>query len=201
MRWLCDEKAREGHVVGVPERRVLIKMEETAMFAGGCFWCMVHPFDEVPGVHRVISGYTGGLIENPRYEDVCSGKTGHVEAVEITFDPDRVSYGQLLDMFWRQIDPTDDGGQFYDRGSSYRPVIFYVNERQRREAEESKGRLAASGRFSSPIVVDVRPATKFYPAEDYHQNFYRTHAAHYRQYRQASGRDLFLDRYWSDNRK
>ncbi len=171
-------------------------MQEKATFAGGCFWCMVHPFDEVLGVGEVISGYTGGVHENPTYEDVCSGQTGHVEAVQITFDSNQVSYGQLLDIFWRQIDPTDSGGQFNDRGSSYRPVIFYHNERQRQEAEQSKARLEASRRFPGPIVVDVRPATRFYPAEDYHQNFYRTHEVHYRGYRQSSGRDIFLGQFW-----
>ena len=172
---------------------------ETATFAGGCFWCMVHPFDEVSGVKQVISGYTGGVSENPRYEDVCSGKTGHVEAVELTFDSSEISYGQLLDIFWHQIDPMDNGGQFYDRGSSYRPIIFYHNEAQHREAEESKARLAQSGRFPHPIVVDIKPTTTFYPAEDYHQNFYRTHDTHYRQYRQSSGRDIFLSKFWGDN--
>ena len=157
---------------------------------------MVHPFDEIPGVIEVTSGYTGGTTVNPTYEQVCSGTTGHCEAVQITFEAHQVSYGALLERFWQQIDPTDSGGQFYDRGSSYRPAIFYHNAAQKRQAEESKVLLDGSGRFPAPITVDILPAGPFYVAEDYHQGFYRTHSEHYQRYRRASGRDLFLARFW-----
>ncbi|MCY0880024.1 MAG: peptide-methionine (S)-S-oxide reductase MsrA [Firmicutes bacterium] len=170
--------------------------EEKATFAGGCFWCMVHPFDQLPGVKRVVSGYTGGHTVNPTYEEVCSHTTGHREAVEITFDPEVTSYRELLEVFWRQIDPTDPDGQFFDRGSSYRTAIYYHSEDQRRAAEESRQALARSGRFSKPIVTEILPAQPFYPAEDYHQNFYVTHPDHYQRYRRASGRDEFIQRHW-----
>lgn len=174
-------------------------MEEKATFAGGCFWCMVHPFDTLPGVIRVISGYTGGRTENPTYEEVCSETTGHMEAVEVIFDPGRIGYPALLDAFWRQIDPTDPDGQFADRGSSYRSAIFYHNETQRALAEASKAALAESGRFSRPIATAILPAGPFYPAEDYHQDFYRKNPSHYQRYRGGSGRDRFLQRVWSSN--
>ncbi|WP_053958950.1 peptide-methionine (S)-S-oxide reductase MsrA [Sulfobacillus thermosulfidooxidans] len=167
-----------------------------ATFAGGCFWCMVHPFDQMPGVLEVVSGYTGGTTANPTYEEVCSGTTGHYEAVQITFDPRKITYDQLLEAFWRQIDPTDNQGQFYDRGPSYRPAIFYHNAQQRELAEQSKARLKASGRFPAPIVVPILPAGQFYPAEAYHQDFYQTHPEHYQRYRRASGRDIFLAQFW-----
>ncbi|MCY0898073.1 MAG: peptide-methionine (S)-S-oxide reductase MsrA [Firmicutes bacterium] len=172
--------------------------EEKATFAGGCFWCMVHPFDQLPGVRRVVSGYTGGHTVNPTYEDVCSHTTGHREAVEITFDPELISYRQLLDIFWRQIDPTDPDGQFVDRGPSYRTAIFYHSPEQQQAAQESLKKLNESGRFAHTIVTEILPAQPFYPAEDYHQNFYLTHPAHYQRYRAASGRDQFIQRYWSD---
>jgi peptide-methionine (S)-S-oxide reductase len=167
-----------------------------ATFAGGCFWCMVHPFDEEPGVLRVISGYTGGTVPHPTYEQVTAGGTGHREAVDITFDPTRISYARLLDIFWRQIDPTDPGGQFYDRGPSYRTAIFYHSESQRQQAVASKAALAASGRFDRPIVTEILAAGPFYPAEAYHQDYYRKHAQHYSRYRLLSGRDAFLKTYW-----
>lgn len=167
-----------------------------ATFAGGCFWCMVHPFDTIPGVKAVVSGYTGGHVPHPTYAQVTSGTTGHREAVQITFDPAVVSYQALLDVFWRQIDPTDPDGQFVDRGPSYRTAIFYHDEHQRQLAEASKAALAASGRFSRPIVTEILPAGPFYPAEAYHQDFYRKSPDHYAQYRAGSGRDLFLARHW-----
>jgi len=170
---------------------------ELATFAGGCFWCMVSPFEERPGVISVVSGYTGGHKENPTYEEVCSGTTGHAEAVQITFDPDILPYEKLLDIFWRQIDPTDPGGQFFDRGSSYRTAIFYHNERQRLAAEASKRALEESGRFDRPIVTEIVPAGPFYPAEEYHQNFHRKNPLHYYRYRKGSGRDEFLARHWT----
>lgn len=168
-----------------------------ATFAGGCFWCMVSPFEERPGIIRVVSGYTGGHKPNPTYEEVCEGTTGHYEAVQITFDPDVISYGQLLDIFWRQIDPTDAEGQFHDRGPSYRPAIFYHDEEQRQEAEASKRKLQESGIFDKPIVVPILPATTFYPAEEYHQDYHKKNPLRYRLYRQGSGRDEFIERHWT----
>lgn len=172
--------------------------EALATFAGGCFWCMVHPFDEEPGVIRVVSGYTGGRTVNPTYEEVCSHTTGHREAVEIIYDPSVASYEALLERFWRQIDPTDAGGQFGDRGSSYRTAIYYHSEEQRLAAIASKQALEADGRFRAPIVTEILPAAPFYPAEEYHQDFYKTNAPHYTRYRKASGRDLFLTTHWRD---
>lgn len=171
---------------------------EKATFAGGCFWCMVKPFDQWPGIKRVISGYTGGHKEHPSYEEVKSGTTGHVEAVEITFDPEVISYSRLLEIFWQQIDPTDDGGQFHDRGSSYRTAIFYHTEKQREEAEASKQALELSGRFNKPIVTQILPATTFYPAEDYHQDFYNKNPDEYEMDRAKSGRDEFLKKHWNN---
>ncbi|GGJ11241.1 peptide methionine sulfoxide reductase MsrA [Alicyclobacillus cellulosilyticus] len=169
---------------------------ELATFAGGCFWCMVKPFDQWPGVIRVVSGYTGGHKENPTYEEVCSGTTGHVEAVQITFNPSVIPYEKLLEVFWRQIDPTDPDGQFVDRGPSYRTAIFYHTEAQRLAAEASKQALAASGRFDKPIVTPILPAGPFYPAEAYHQDFYKKNPEHYHAYRAASGRDEFIRKHW-----
>lgn len=169
---------------------------ELATFAGGCFWCMVKPFDQWEGVKHVVSGYTGGHKENPTYEEVCSHTTGHLEAVQITFDPNVISYSTLLDIFWRQIDPTDPGGQFYDRGESYKTAIFYHNEEQRMLAEASKSALEQSGRFDKPIVTEIRPAGPFYPAEEYHQDFYKKNPEHYYRYARASGREAFKQRVW-----
>ncbi|MBL0385779.1 peptide-methionine (S)-S-oxide reductase MsrA [Tumebacillus sp. ITR2] len=170
---------------------------EKATFAGGCFWCMVTPFEEMPGIHGIVSGYTGGHTENPTYEEVCSETTGHAEAVQITFDPEVFPYQKLLDLFWRQIDPTDAGGQFYDRGESYRTAIFTHNEEQKRLAEESKRELAESGRFDKPIATQIVPAGVFYPAEEYHQGYHKKNPTHYKRYRTGSGRDAFIDRHWS----
>lgn len=169
---------------------------ELATFAGGCFWCMVKPFADLPGVLKVVSGYTGGHTESPTYEEVCRHTTGHREAVQVTFDPSRSSYGDLLDVFWRQIDPTDPGGQFHDRGAPYRTAVFYHREEQRRLAEASKQRLTESGKFDRPIVTEILPASTFYPAEEYHQDYHRLHPVHYRNYRLGSGRAAFLDRHW-----
>lgn len=173
---------------------------QRAIFAGGCFWCMEPPFDKLEGVSEVISGYTGGQVPNPTYEQVTAGGTGHVEAVEIHYDPQLISYEQLLYVFWRQINPTDDGGQFVDRGDHYRSAIFYLNDEQRLLAEQSKAELAASGVFSSPIVTSILPAGPFYPAEEYHQNYYKKNPLRYRYYRSSSGRDRFLDRVWGRER-
>lgn len=169
---------------------------ELATFAGGCFWCMVTPFNELPGIKRVVSGYTGGHKENPSYEEVCSGTTGHTEAVQIEFDPDIFPYEKLVDLFWKQIDPTDPDGQFADRGPSYRAAIFYHNEEQKRIAEESKRRLDESGIFDKPVVTEIVPATVFYPAEEYHQDFYRKNPFRYKTYRKGSGRDAFIEKHW-----
>ncbi|SDI12355.1 peptide-methionine (S)-S-oxide reductase MsrA [Desulfosporosinus hippei] len=169
---------------------------QLATFAGGCFWCMVKPFEELPGVAKVEAGYTGGSVENPTYEDVCSKKTGHFEAVQITFDPLLVSYHRLLDTYWKQIDPTNPMGQFVDLGHAYRTAIFYHNEEQRNLAERSKMDIDESKRFKKPIVTEILPAVKFYPAEEYHQSYYKKFPLRYGAYRQGSGRDDFLNEYW-----
>ncbi len=169
---------------------------DKATFAGGCFWCMTPPFEKLDGVKEVISGYTGGHTVNPTYEDVTSETTGHLESVEITYDPAKVSYKKLLDVFWRQIDPTDAGGQFVDRGPSYMSAIFYHNEEQKRLAEESKKDLERSGRFNKPIVTEIRPAGPFYRAEEYHQDYWKKNPIRYKFYRYNSGRDQYLKKVW-----
>lgn len=171
---------------------------EKATFAGGCFWCMEPPFEKLPGVVEVISGYTGGTLENPTYKEVSAGGTGHLESVEITYDPSVVTYEKLLDTFWRQINPTDSGGQFVDRGYQYTTAIFYHNEAQRLAAEESRREMDASGRFDSPIVTPVLEAGKFYRAEEYHQDYYKKNPEHYERYRRGSGRSGFLAKTWGD---
>lgn len=168
---------------------------ETAIFAGGCFWCMVEPFDQRPGIVEVLSGYTGGHVPNPTYEQVCSHTTGHTEAVKITFDPQVISYAELVEIYWQQTDPTDAFGQFQDRGDSYRPVIFYANDQQRQIAEQSKLRLQQSGRFTEPIVTQIEPAKPFYPAEDYHQHFYKKSPERYLLEEQG-GRSQFKQEHW-----
>lgn len=157
---------------------------------------MVHPFDTWPGVIKVVSGYTGGHTEHPTYEEVCAHTTGHREAVRITFDPQVIPYAKLLEIFWRQIDPTDPGGQFYDRGESYQTAIYYTNDQQRDQALASKTALAESGRFKAGIVTEILPAGPFYDAEGYHQDFYKTNQAHYGRYRRGSGRDHFIVGHW-----
>ena len=174
---------------------------ETATFAGGCFWCTEADFEKVPGVVKVIAGYTGGHKENPTYEEASSGTTGHVEAIQVYYDPDKISYGELLNWFWRHIDPTDPGGQFVDRGSQYRSVIFYHNEEQKRLAEKSKEELNKSGRFDKPIVTEIIQFTKFYAAEDYHQDYYKINPLRYKYYRYASGRDQFLQKVWGKEKE
>ncbi|WP_062356815.1 peptide-methionine (S)-S-oxide reductase MsrA [Bacillus kwashiorkori] len=169
---------------------------ELATFAGGCFWCMVKPFDQWNGVHKVVSGYTGGTVENPTYEQVKEGETGHLEAVQITFDPDIISYRTLLNIYWQQIDPTDDGGQFHDRGSSYKTAIFYHSELQKSLAEESKLELQNNGTFSKPIITPILRAVPFYAAEDYHQDYYKKNPDEYLEDRQKSGRDEFIKKHW-----
>ncbi len=169
---------------------------QKATFAGGCFWCIESEFKAIKGVLDAVSGYTGGHVENPTYEQVCSGTSGHIEAVEVIFDPSEISYVELVEAFWRQIDPTDRSGQFADRGPQYQPVIYYHNDSQKKIAEQSRAELATSGRFQNPIATEIRPASRFYPAEDYHQNYYLKHPTHYKMYRQGSGRDLFLKETW-----
>jgi peptide methionine sulfoxide reductase msrA/msrB len=170
----------------------------TAVFAGGCFWCTEADFEKVPGVLEAVSGYTGGQLPDPTYEQVSAGGTGHVEAVEVTYDPAAVSYGQLLSWFWSHIDPTDGGGQFVDRGAQYRSVVFYADAQQRRLAEASKEDLAASGRFEKPVVTDILPLGIFYRAEEYHQDYYQKNPIRYRFYRFNSGRDQFLKGVWGE---
>jgi peptide methionine sulfoxide reductase msrA/msrB len=172
-----------------------------AVFAGGCFWCTEADFEKVNGVLEVISGYTGGQVANPTYHQVSEGGTGHVEAVKVIYDPNKITYELLLQVFWRHINPTDAGGQFVDRGSQYRSVIFYANEQERQSAEASKKELEASGRFDKPIVTDILQLGPFYPAEDYHQDYYKKNPLRYRFYRAGSGRDQFLDRAWADQKK
>ncbi len=172
-----------------------------ATFAGGCFWCMEPPFEKLDGVLEVVSGYTGGKERNPTYKQVSSGKTGHAEVVQIRYDPARIDYATLLDVFWRQIDPTDAGGQFADRGPQYRTAIFWHDETQRELAERSKTELAQSGRFPGPIVTEVVPAGEFYAAEEYHQDYYKKNPGHYKAYRRGSGREGFLERVWGSEPK
>ncbi|TDQ40485.1 peptide-methionine (S)-S-oxide reductase MsrA [Aureibacillus halotolerans] len=174
---------------------------EQATFAGGCFWCMVKPFDQEPGIETVLSGYTGGHTEHPTYEEVCSNQTGHFEAVQITFDPEVMSYEKLLDYFWQQIDPTDAGGQFHDRGSSYETAIFYHSDAQKHLAEASKEALETSGKFSKPIVTKILPAKPFYLAEEHHQDYYKKNPGHYERYSKGSGRADFIQRNWGNSKK
>lgn len=170
---------------------------ETAIFAGGCFWCMVKPFDTYPGIIKVESGYTGGHVPNPTYEQVKTGKTGHTEAVRITFDPQVISYDQLVTIYWHQTDPTDAMGQFQDRGDNYRPVIFVVNEEQRKIATASRQRLADSGEFDQPIVTKIEDAQPFYLAEDYHQDFYKKNPERMKL-QEAGGQAAFKKAHWGN---
>jgi peptide methionine sulfoxide reductase msrA/msrB len=190
-----DSKATEAGAAMKEEHNTLGE----ATFAGGCFWCVEADFEKVPGVTRVISGYTGGRVENPTYEQVSAGGTGHVEAVQVIYDPSKVTYKELLDFFWKHVDPTDPGGQFVDRGAQYRSVIFYHDEEQKRLAEDSKRELEKSGRFEKPIVTEIIPYSKFYPAEEYHQGYYKKNPVRYKYYRWNSGRDQFLTKAWGKN--
>jgi peptide methionine sulfoxide reductase msrA/msrB len=195
------QKADSGQsAVGGPrakEDRTL----NVATFAGGCFWCTEADFEKAPGVVKAVSGYTGGTKENPAYEEVSAGTTGHVEAIQVYYDPSKITYEGLLDSFWRHIDPTDPGGQFVDRGSQYRSVIFYHDEEQRWSAEKSKEALGKSGRFGKPIVTDIVKFTKFYEAEEYHQDYYKKNPIRYKYYRYNSGRDQFLKKVWGEDMK
>jgi peptide-methionine (S)-S-oxide reductase len=168
---------------------------EKATFAGGCFWCMEEALDAASGVRLTMSGYIGGKVKNPTYENVSAGKTGHAEAVEVTYDPARVSYAQLLDLFWKNVDPTVGDRQFCDVGDQYRPAIFYHNAEQKRLAEESKRKLEASRKFKK-IAVEIAPATEFYVAEDYHQDYYLKNPLRYKYYKFSCGRAQALERLW-----
>jgi len=169
---------------------------EKATFAGGCFWCMEHPFEKMDGVGQVVSGYTGGNKKNPAYSEVSSGTTGHIEAVQITFDPSKISYTELLDIFWREINPTDAEGSFLDRGPQYRSAIFYHDKDQKLLAEKSKMTLEKSWRYDRPIATEVIRFSKFWEAEEYHQGYYKLHPIEYKLYRAGSGRDQYLKKIW-----
>ena len=196
---LSSSKAgdKEGAGMAMKDRKEL----KTATLAGGCFWCVEADLEKVDGVVEVVSGYTGGSKENPTYEEVSAGGTGHVEAVQILYDPKKITYKELLDVFWRHVDPTDPGGQFVDRGSQYRSAIFYHDEEQKTLAEESKKELEKTGPFKKPIVTEIVKFTTFYPAEDYHQDYYKTHSWRYKYYRHGSGRDQFLKEAWTEYEK
>jgi len=171
-----------------------IKKQTT--FAGGCFWCMVSPFSNIDGVLSVVSGFSGGHVKNPTYEQVCAGNTGHVEAIQITYDANKVNYDTLLHTFWQQIDPTDAGGSFYDRGYHYTSAIFCHDHEQQKLAKQSKRDLEASQRFTQPVVTVIKPYTNFYPAEAYHQNYHQKNPEYYQRYRIGSGRDAFILKVW-----
>jgi peptide-methionine (S)-S-oxide reductase len=176
------------------------KSLETATFAGGCFWCMEPPFDELAGVLSTTSGYTGGQKKDPTYEQVSAGGTGHTEAVQVVFDPTKISYGELLEVFWRNIDPTTLNRQFCDVGSQYRTAIFYHNDDQQRLAETSKKAIEDSGRLTKPIVTEIAPASEFYVAEEYHQDYYKKNPLRYKFYRYNCGRDQALEAIWGDGK-
>lgn len=182
---------KEKEAFAVEEKQI-----KKATFAGGCFWCMVSPFDQQPGIYKIVSGYTGGHTENPTYKEVCAETTGHLEAVEISYDPEIFPFENLVDLFWKQIDPTDPGGQFHDRGHSYTTAIFYHDKEQQQIAERSKEALQASGKFKAPIVTKILEASTFYPAETYHQEYYKKNSFHYKLYRKGSGRGDFIAENW-----
>jgi len=175
-----------------------VQENKTAVFGGGCFWCMEPPFEQLEGVVGVTAGYSGGDEKNPTYGQVSSGRTSHIESVQVVYDPGKISYDELLDTFWRQIDPTDDGGQFADRGRHYRTAIFYNNEEEKEIAEKSKEKLNDEKVFPKPVVTAIVPAKKFYPAEEYHQDYYRKNIVHYSAYKVGSGRAGFLKDTWGD---
>ena len=181
--------AGTGHAAVAPKL-------ETATFAGGCFWCMESPFDKLPGVVSVTVGYTGGTLKNPTYEQVSAGGTGHAESIQILFDPKVIGYAQLLNVYWHNVDPTTVDRQFCDGGHQYRTAIFYHSEEQRKVAEQSKAALSATKSFSDPIVTEIVPAGAFYPAEDYHQHYYKKNPLRYKYYRLSCGRDKRLHDLW-----
>ena len=169
-----------------------------ATFAGGCFWCVEADFEKLQGVKQVISGYTGGHVVRPSYKQISEGNTGHVESVQVYYDEKEISYADLLEAFWRQVNPTDNGGQFVDRGKQYRTLIFYHDESQRQQAESSKLRLSSAGRYEKPVITEIRQLEQFYPAEDYHQDYYKKNPLRYKYYRYRSGRDQYLAKTWGD---
>jgi peptide-methionine (S)-S-oxide reductase len=177
------------------------QQQEKAIFAAGCFWCTEEAFEKVPGVVSAVSGYTGGRVKNPSYEQVSSGRTGHAEAVQVTFDPTKVSYDKLLDVFWLNHDPTVNDRQFCDSGSQYRPAIFYTSAEQKRLAEASKAKWEKAKPFRQPILTEITPASDFYPAEDYHQDYYKKNPLQYKFYVTGCGRYNRLDNLWGDLRK
>jgi methionine-S-sulfoxide reductase len=198
LMWLV---AALGGCANGRERIVTTEHGALATFAGGCFWCMEPPFEQLEGVLAVTSGYTGGDVPHPSYEQVCSGETRHLEAIQVEYDSTRISYAQLLEVFWQNIDPTDAWGQFADQGSQYRTAVFCHTPAQRAEAQASKEALAASGTFDRPIVTEIRDATPFYPAEDHHQDYYRKQPLRYQGYKEGSGRAGFLRRVWGADHK
>ena len=172
------------------------KKQATATFAGGCFWCLQPRFDKLPGVISTSVGYTGGHIQNPTYDQVCSGRTGHLEAIQVVYNPSKLAYDKLLDTFWKIIDPTQVDGQFADKGTQYQTAIFFHSEEQRTMAEKSKVALGQSGKFKKPIVTTIRPAVEFFHAEEYHQKFYQKSPEHYQAYSVGSGRHAFVCHLW-----
>jgi len=191
----------EGKSDKEPKISMMEKVEEKATFAGGCFWCMESAFEKLEGVKEVISGYTGGQKENPTYKEVSAGGTAHLESIQIIYDPSKITYSELLNVFWKQIDPTDPNGQFVDRGQQYKTAIFYHNEEQKLLAEKSKEELDKSGIYERPIVTKIVRASKFYRAEEYHQDYYEKNPIQYKSYRYNSGRDRYLKKMWEDNVK
>ncbi len=192
---LAENKQR-NHVMNEEKERK--STTHTATFAGGCFWCVESDFEKAPGVVEVISGYTAGNTDHPTYEDVSAGRTGHYEAVQVIYDPNTTTYNELLNIFWKHIDPTDSQGQFVDRGTQYRAAIFYHSLEQKRLAEESKAALEATKRFTQPLVTEIIKFSKFYNAEDYHQDYYKKNPVRYKYYRFNSGRDKFLKKTWKN---
>jgi peptide methionine sulfoxide reductase msrA/msrB len=183
----------------MPDRTTdMSSKNKTAVFAGGCFWCTESDFEKIDGVIEAVSGYTGGKVADPAYKEVARGGTGHVEAVKVVYYPARITYEDLLDVFWRHVDPTDAGGQFVDRGAQYRSAIFYHDEDERHLAETTRGNLNKSGQFEKPVVTDILPLGPFYPAEEYHQDYYKKNPIRYKYYRSGSGRDSFLKNAWKD---
>lgn len=178
------------------QKETSMKTHALATFAGGCFWCMQPAFDETPGVLSTSVGYTGGTTVNPTYEQVCSGTTGHAESIQVTYDPEKVGYPQLLEVFWHNVNPTTPNQQFADVGTQYRTAIFYHTEDQRRQATAAKEQLGASGKFSKPIVTESVAATTFYPAEEYHQHYYKKNYLRYKLYKAGSGREDYLKKTW-----
>jgi peptide-methionine (S)-S-oxide reductase len=185
----CGAQTKEAPPPGDKNLRV-------ATFSGGCFWCMEHPFDELEGVVSTTSGYTGGRLPNPTYEQVSSGATGHAESIRVVYDPVKVTYRKLLEVFWHNIDPVARGGQFCDVGNQYRSAIYFNDETEKKEAEASRAELQASGRFQQPIATVIEPASTFYAAEDYHQDYYKKNPLRYKFYRYNCGRDQRLEEIW-----